>query len=417
MYKCIKFKLINSAIFSPFTFNLLCTSFIQNYSNDFQKAIKVLFHMKQCLNQCTKEFNENGEESEKNWITNWMESDWYKYKENKLINNLEYSSFTCDLPLYTSCFRYYSNNFKKDENILSCLKYSTQYKKIEEENLHLTEKRINWVRIKMICLFLSLILCWIFYVFGSPYKDKKGNIIKDEFSELKLPKQYVKRILKGMDSFLNSMNQPVMHKLLPDSETLKYTLQFNNYSFLFKPKYTLVLELTDLLVHADWTYETGWRFKKRPGVDKFLELVALPLFELVVFTIIQNRVACPLLEELDPQRYIVFKLSKTSTELIDGQYVKNLDYLNRDLKKVIVVDWNENSVKLHRNNAIIIPRWTGQDDDRTLVELALFLRTIAYTDVEDVREILKYYTEFDNPVEAYRENNRKLSDKIKTRNN
>lgn len=31
-------------------------------------------------------------------------------------------------------------------------------------------------------------------------------------------------------------------------------------------------------------YQTGWRFKKRPGVDHFLEQVAPPLFEVVVFT-------------------------------------------------------------------------------------------------------------------------------------
>jgi import inner membrane translocase subunit TIM50 len=37
-------------------------------------------------------------------------------------------------------------------------------------------------------------------------------------------------------------------------------------------------------------YKTGWRFKKRPGVDHFLEQVAPPLFEVVVFTAEQGMV-------------------------------------------------------------------------------------------------------------------------------
>ena len=37
-------------------------------------------------------------------------------------------------------------------------------------------------------------------------------------------------------------------------------------------------------------YQTGWRFKKRPGVDHFLEQVAPPLFEIVVFTADQGMV-------------------------------------------------------------------------------------------------------------------------------
>ncbi len=33
---------------------------------------------------------------------------------------------------------------------------------------------------------------------------------------------------------------------------------------------------------------------------------------------------------------------------------------------------------------------------------------IKETDVEDVREVLEYYRQFDDPIEAFRENQRKL---------
>lgn len=71
-------------------------------------------------------------------------------------------------------------------------------------------------------------------------------------------------------------------------------------------------------------------------------------------------------------------LFRDSTDFIDGHHVKNLDWLNRDLSKVIVVDWNPESVKLHPDNALVISRWKGNDDDQTLSDLASFLKGIDF---------------------------------------
>ena len=38
------------------------------------------------------------------------------------------------------------------------------------------------------------------------------------------------------------------------------------------------------------------------------------------------------------------------------------------------------------------------------------LTAIKDSDVEDVREVLSYYRQFDNPIEAFRENQRKLQE-------
>ena len=43
--------------------------------------------------------------------------------------------------------------------------------------------------------------------------------------------------------------------------------------------------------HRFFQYGTGWRFKKRPGIDHFLRTVGPPLFELVVFTKEQGMVS------------------------------------------------------------------------------------------------------------------------------
>ncbi len=57
-----------------------------------------------------------------------------------------------------------------------------------------------------------------------------------------------------------AIEEPFSDKLLPDP--LEYPM--------YQPKYTIVIELTGLMVHSDWTHKHGWRFQKRPGLDMFL---------------------------------------------------------------------------------------------------------------------------------------------------
>ena len=54
---------------------------------------------------------------------------------------------------------------------------------------------------------------------------------------------------------------------------------------------------------------------------------------------------------------------------------QDLDCLNRDLSKVIMVDWNPNATELQPRNTLNIRKWTGDDEDRTLIDLAHFLRS------------------------------------------
>jgi len=169
--------------------------------------------------------------------------------------------------------------------------------------------------------------------------------------------------------------------------------------------------MKDVLVHPDWTYQTGWRFKKRPGVDFFLEQCAKH-FEIVVFTADQGMTVFPILDALDPNGYIMYRLVRDATHFVDGHHVKNLDNLNRDLKKVIVIDWDANTTKFHPQNSFSIGRWNGNDNDTALFDLVSFLKTLATAEVEDVREVLDYYKQFDDPLHQFRENQRKLQEQM-----
>ncbi|XP_063230283.1 mitochondrial import inner membrane translocase subunit TIM50-C-like [Bacillus rossius redtenbacheri] len=291
-----------------------------------------------------------------------------------------------------------------------CRTFSDTRKLIAEDNKESNEEQkkrdASWRTMKYSFIAFGasfgILGVYMFVELGGPQKDENGQVIVDEFSDMPLVKQYFCRMFSQLDYFKRAIREPSNKKLLPDPLKFPY----------IQPRYTLVLELRDVLVHPDWTYKTGWRFKKRPGVDKFLEAVGMPKFETVIYTAEQGMTVFPILDALDPNGHIMYRLVRDATHFVNGHHVKDLDCLNRDLSKVIVIDWDKNAVMFHPTNALIIKRWMGNDDDHTLADLAAFLTTIASENVEDVRVVLEYYQQFDDPLAAFRENQRKVLEQM-----
>ncbi|KAH8298329.1 hypothetical protein KR018_005351 [Drosophila ironensis] len=251
------------------------------------------------------------------------------------------------------------------------------------------------------CLSASL---WAIYELGKPDEDHRGPI-EDEFSHLPWLRQYILRMWHSLQYYQKMMAEPLHGKLLPDILPPPY----------IQPPYSLVLEINDVLVHPDWTYQTGRRFKKRPGVDYFLQQCSRN-FEIVVYTSEKGITAFPLLDALDPYGYIKYRLVQDATDLVEGQHVKNLSYLNRDLSRVIVVDCDPNATYKHPDNTFLMVRWQGNDDDVQLFDLAALLQLLAEHQVTDVREVLQYYRQFDDPIEKFKENQRRLQEQRQEKN-
>jgi hypothetical protein len=57
-------------------------------------------------------------------------------------------------------------------------------------------------------------------------------------------------------------------------------------------------------------------------------------------------------------------------DFVDGQ---DLSHINRDLSKVIILDTNFDCVSLQPENAIVLPKWKGDADDKGLIALLPFL--------------------------------------------
>lgn len=239
-------------------------------------------------------------------------------------------------------------------------------------------------------------------LFSLPDRDEHGNDIDDEFSSLSFPSQYYQRLKNKIFTTKKAIEEPFSDKLLPDPLEPPF----------FQPKYTVVLEMTGLLVNSDWSHKHGWRFQKRPGLDIFLSQIGFPNFEVVIWTVESSMTFFPIVTGMDPEnRHIMYRLFRDATRFKNGIHQKDLYTLNRDLKRVIVVDWNPKTTEeTSPENALILPKWTGDTSDRSLISLAQFLQEISSSDVDDVREVLTYYRQFDDPIEAFRENQRKLEE-------
>lgn len=130
---------------------------------------------------------------------------------------------------------------------------------------------------------------------------------------------------------------------------------------------------------------------KRPGVDEFLTEMAKH-YELVIYTASLNKYADPLLDLLDPKGVIRSRLFRESCVYHEGNYVKDLSKLDRDLRQTIIIDNSPNSYSFQPENAIDCSSFIDDPRDRELNQIAAFLTGIK--DVRDVRGICRKWREW-----------------------
>lgn len=113
----------------------------------------------------------------------------------------------------------------------------------------------NWIIHSNQRFILYFMYCHIEYKYYISFQD--------EFSSLPFPSQNYNRLKNKVFTTKKAIEEPFSDKLLPDQLEPPY----------YQPKYTIVIELTGLLVNSNWTHKHGWRFQKRPGLDMFLSQV------------------------------------------------------------------------------------------------------------------------------------------------
>ena len=218
---------------------------------------------------------------------------------------------------------------------------------------------------------------------------------KNESKNRKMIIELSKKLLEYTSTLFKS-NEHV--KVQKNKGSTKYLPEANKITH----KKTLILDLDETLVHSalkpfsiksDLVLSIPFEDKtqtvhvlKRPNVDKFLEKVS-KLYEVVIFTAGIQNYASPLLNKLDPNHYISYRLYREHCTQCNKLYIKDLNLIGRELKDTIIIDNNPISYAFNKDNGIPILTWMTNQNDDELMKMIPLLEMLST--VEDVREIIK----------------------------
>jgi len=168
------------------------------------------------------------------------------------------------------------------------------------------------------------------------------------------------------------------------------------------PPICLVLDLDETLVHctvepvsdADMVFPVEFNgtdyqvhVRCRPFLQEFLEAVSRK-FEVVIFTASQQVYADKLLDKIDPTgKFIRHRIFRDSCLPVEGNFLKDLTILGRDLSQAVLVDNSPHAFGYQVDNGIPIESWFDDPNDKELLKLEMFLRTLH--GVDDVRDVVR----------------------------
>ncbi|XP_065873218.1 uncharacterized protein [Euphorbia lathyris] len=198
------------------------------------------------------------------------------------------------------------------------------------------------------------------------------------------------------DPFVFIKNLPELTTVVPTFRPMLLPKQTRSC-----PPTTLVLDLDETLVHstlepcddADFTFPVNFNLQEhtvyvrcRPYLRDFMDRVA-NLFEIIIFTASQSIYAEQLLNVLDPKRKVFrHRVFRESCVFVEGNYLKDLSVLGRDLSRVIIIDNSPQAFGFQVDNGIPIESWFDDRNDQELLSLIPFLESLV--GVEDVRPVI-----------------------------
>jgi len=198
--------------------------------------------------------------------------------------------------------------------------------------------------------------------------------------------------------------EPKVSKILPDELPPPHCQPF-----------TLFINLDDILVKSSWDPENGWHVVKRPGVDFFIQYLA-QFYEIVIYSDTNIETSEPVINNLDPNGVVLNRLYRKDINSMTRKHQKDLHCLNRDIKKVIVLDSSKSSYKKYENNVILINEWDGKKGDKELLKLIPFFECMAITLPNDIRPVIKSYSG-KKLSDAFMEHQNILREKFNDQNN
>ena len=219
---------------------------------------------------------------------------------------------------------------------------------------------------------------------------------------------YVKKplnldIAAAINNSLNNHKKENTSSIRHYSSFSNHNLNNINLNNNNKLKKTLILDLDETLVHSAFTpFSRKCDFilniniegenktlyvLKRPHVDKFLQELSL-LYEIIIFTASISQYANPLLDQLDKNNYIKYRLFREHCTFNNGIYIKDLKIFDRKINNMIIIDNNPLSYDNNIENGIPILSWYDNINDNELLKILPLLKYMSNSSVQDVRTII-----------------------------
>ena len=222
---------------------------------------------------------------------------------------------------------------------------------------------------------------------GILLNDKKNH--QKQRGKSQYPLHKIPDIITQVKPFsLNNISRPLNpHNscFTPSNKTrdiFQPNLLLPSKSLEYINKKTLILDLDETLVHstASFTEKSDITLNIdfdgifyniyiliRPGAENFIKRVS-KYYEVITFTASISKYASPLLDILDKDKNIKYRLYREHCTFLNGLYIKELKRLNRDLKDIIIVDNSPIAYAFDSENGLPIKSWYEDKNDNEFIQ-------------------------------------------------
>ena len=235
------------------------------------------------------------------------------------------------------------------------------------------------------------------------YKNKKRSTSQIKYQ--KAPDIMTQAKPSYLNNFVQPINPhqsaftPTNHSKNPENKNLLLPKKTNEFS----NKKTLILDLDETLVHSSFIpFEKNdivlnIEFESvmyniyvlvRPNAEEFIKKVS-KIFEVIIFTASIEKYALPLLDILDKDKNIKYRLTREHCTFLNGIYIKELKKLNRNLKDLIIVDNSPLAYAFDNDNGLPIKAWYDDKSDDELNKIYPLLEYLSRA--KDVRNFVKLF--------------------------
>ena len=354
------------------------------------------------LNEKNNNINNINKNNTSKFIIEFYEKEAKINNEEEMVNKINENVSCCLSALFKSCKVLFGNLilFKKESGNLD-MPEECEKNFLSIPNTNLKNENPKKDKIYLSKEFTDQYLCFktIYLFFTQNKLNNNKNITNKEKNKQEVEKydflsmSESSTILSKLTTVFSSCKE-MFNNLLLYYTNFKILLEKNKVKPPFlgpvsdpKKNFTLVVDLDETLVH--YVEEENRAYVQvRPYADYFLSEME-KYFEIVIFTAAAEDYADIVLNELDKNNSIDYKLYRKHTEQINGVFIKNLSKLGRDINKVVIIDNNKDNFSLQPENGLHISSFMGDQNDDELLLLTTDLMKIIKGNQKDVRPAVK----------------------------